>query len=112
MPVIDKATFDELKQMSDADFINELIDTFLEDAPQLIEEIKSALSANNPDSFRRAAHSLKSNAATFGANQLSMLAKDLEILGKENKLHETGNRLKDLEEAYAAVREELKGLKS
>ena len=112
MPVIDKTTFDELKQMSGAEFIDELIDTFLEDAPKIIEEIKSALGTNNVDSFRRAAHSIKSNAATFGASQLAALAKELEMLGKENKLHETGDRLKALEEAYESARDELKGLKS
>ena len=42
MPVIDKTTFDELKEMSGDEFINELIDTFLEDAPKMIAEIKSA----------------------------------------------------------------------
>jgi HPt (histidine-containing phosphotransfer) domain-containing protein len=112
MSAVDKATFDELKEMSGADFINELIDTFLDDAPKLVDELKSALEANNADSFRRAAHSMKSNAATFGANELAMLAKELEMLGKENKLHETGDRLKALEEAFASVRAELKGLKS
>jgi len=112
MPVIDPAIFDELKQMSGADFINELIDTFLEDAPNIIDELKSALKANSADSFRRAAHSLKSNAATFGASQLAALAKELEMLGKENKINETGDRLRALEEAYESVREELNGLKS
>jgi HPt (histidine-containing phosphotransfer) domain-containing protein len=112
MPVIDKTTFNELKQMSGDDFINELIDTFLEDAPKMIAEIKSGLAANNADIFRRAAQSMKSNAATFGASQLAALAKELEMLGKENKLSETGGRLKALEEAYASVRDELKGLKS
>ena len=112
MPVIDQTTFDELKEMSGDDFINELIDTFLEDAPKMIEEIKSAFVSNNADSFRRAAHSMKSNAATFGASQLAALAKELEMLGKENKLPETGNRLKALEEAYESVRNELKDLKS
>jgi len=112
MPVIDKTTFDELKQMSGDDFINELIDTFLEDAPKMIAEIKSAFASNNVDSFRRAAHSMKSNAATFGATQLAALSKELEMLGKENKLHETGDRLKALDEAYESVRDELTGLKS
>ena len=112
MPVIDKTTFDELKQMSGGGFINELIDTFLEDAPKLIGELKSALAANNTDSFRRAAHSMKSNAATFGASQLAELAKELELLGKENRLHETGDRLKSLEEAVESACEELKGMKS
>ena len=112
MSIIDPKTFDELKQMSGDDFINELIDTFLEDAPKMIAEIKSALSANNAETFRRAAHSMKSNAATFGASQLAALAKELEMLGKENKLSETGDMLKSLDEAYASVRDELVGLKS
>ena len=112
MPVIDQATFNELKQMSGEDFINELIDTFLEDAPKMIAEIKSGLDSNNADTFRRAAHSMKSNAATFGASQLAALAKELEMLGKENRLHETGDRLKALDDAYESVRSELKDLKS
>jgi len=112
MPVIDKTTFEELKQMSGEDFINELIDTFLEDAPKMIAEIKSGFATNNADTFRRAAHSMKSNAATFGASHLAALSKELEMLGKENKLNEAGDRLKALDEAYASVRDELKGLKS
>jgi len=112
MPIIDKATFDELKEMSGEEFINELIDTFLEDAPKMIAEMKSGLDSNSVETYRRAAHSLKSNAATFGASQLAALAKELEMLGKENKLHETGDRLRALEEAYEFACSELKGLKS
>ncbi len=112
MPVIDQTTFEELKQMSGEDFINELIDTFLEDAPKMIAEIKSALDAKDAETFRRAAHSMKSNANTFGATQLAALAKELETLGKENKLVDSGDKLRALEEAYVSVREELKGLKS
>ncbi len=33
---LDMSTFEELKQMSGADFIDEFVDTFLEDAPKLI----------------------------------------------------------------------------
>ena len=112
MPVIDQTTFEELKQMSGEDFINELIDTFLEDAPNMIAEMKSALESKDADTFRRAAHSMKSNAATFGANDLSALAKELEMLGKDNKLNETGDKLQSMEEAYASAKKELEALKS
>jgi HPt (histidine-containing phosphotransfer) domain-containing protein len=112
MSIIDKATFDELEQLSGAEFIKELIDTFLDDAPKLVSEIKSALEAQDADSFRRAAHSLKSNAATFGAMRLAELAKELEMLGKENRLGDTGNKLTLLNEAVKSASEELKGLKS
>lgn len=55
---------------------------------------------------------MKSNAATFGATDLASLAKELEMLGKENKINEMGSRLKSMEDAYASVRDELEGLKT
>jgi len=108
---IDMNTFNTLKDSTGEDFINELIDTFLDDAPNLMTQMHSALAANDADSFRRAAHSMKSNAATFGAMELSALAKDLENLGRENNL-EIGNRLEVMEEAFQQVSVQLKALKS
>jgi HPt (histidine-containing phosphotransfer) domain-containing protein len=111
MPVIDKVTFEELKQMSGADFINELIDAFLEDAPNMIQSMQTALDAKDVESFRRNAHSLKSNANTFGAMELGALAKELENMGKENNL-DVGNKLEVLNEAFGKVAEELKELRT
>jgi len=110
MPVIDNTTFNELKQMSGEDFINELIDAFLDDAPNMIQNMQTALEAKDVDSFRRNAHSMKSNANTFGATELGALAKELEYMGRENNL-EIGNRLDVLKEAYAKAAEELKGMR-
>jgi HPt (histidine-containing phosphotransfer) domain-containing protein len=112
MPVIDQTTFAELKQMSGLEFLNELIDTFLDDAPRMMQDLKSALEAKDADSFRRAAHSMKSNASTFGAGRLAELAQELESLGRENKLTDTGDRLAALEEALRSACEALQGLKS
>src|SRR6188474_1214806 len=107
MPLIDQVTFNELKQMSGADFINELIDAFLDDAPNMIQNMYIALDTKDVESFRRNAHSLKSNANTFGATELGALAKELEMMGKENNL-EIGNRLEVLGEAFGKVAEELR----
>jgi len=108
--MINQATFEELKQMSGEDFINELIDAFLDDAPGMLSNMKTALDAKDVESFRRNAHSLKSNANTFGATELGELAKELEFMAKENNL-EIGNRLEVLNEAYGKVAEELKGMR-
>ena len=110
MQVIDKATVEELKQMSGADFINELIDAFLEDAPHMIENMRTAAAVADVETFRRNAHSLKSNAYTFGAAELGELARQLEIMGRENNL-EIGNRLEILKEAFETVAQELRGLR-
>lgn len=111
MPAIDIATFEELKQISGADFINELIDAFLEDAPKMIGEMENALAAKNAESFRRNAHSLKSNANTFGATELAGLAKELEMMARENNL-EIGNRLEVLKETFRNVAEELEEMRT
>jgi HPt (histidine-containing phosphotransfer) domain-containing protein len=111
MPVIDPATFEELKQMSGEDFINELIDAFLDDAPNMIQNMQAALATKDVESFRRNAHSLKSNANTFGAMELAALAKELEFMGKENNL-DVGYRLDVLNEAFGKVAEELKGMRA
>jgi HPt (histidine-containing phosphotransfer) domain-containing protein len=110
MPLIDKATFEELKQISGADFINELIDAFLEDAPTMLQNMQIALDAKDVESFRRNAHSLKSNAYTFGATELGTLAKELELMAREKNL-DVGNRLERLNESYENVVQELKGLR-
>jgi HPt (histidine-containing phosphotransfer) domain-containing protein len=111
MPLIDKTAFNELKQMSSEDFINELIDAFLDDAPNMISAMQTALDAKDVESFRRNAHSMKSNANTFGATELAALAKELETMGRESNL-DIGNRLEILKEAYGKIAEELKGMRT
>ncbi len=108
---LDRSTFEELRQMSGPDFIDELVDTYLEDAPRLVQEMEAALEAKDAEAFRRAAHSLKSNSATFGAMRLSNLAKELEKLAKENKLEAAARLLPGVQPALDSVAEELKGLR-
>ncbi|HEX6268602.1 MAG TPA: Hpt domain-containing protein [Anaerolineales bacterium] len=111
MSVIDKTTFEELKQMSGNDFINELIDAFLDDAPTMISSMEASLATKDTEVFRRNAHSLKSNANTFGAVELGALAKELEFMARENNL-DIGNRLDVLKEAFEMVAAELKGMRT
>jgi HPt (histidine-containing phosphotransfer) domain-containing protein len=111
MTAIDKATFEELKQISGGDFINELIDAFLDDAPKMIRAMETALAARDAESFRRNAHSLKSNANTFGATELAGLAKELEMKGREGDL-DIGNRLEVLKETFQDVIQELEELRT
>lgn len=111
MSIIDKQIFAELKQISGANFINELIDAFLEEGPSMIQGMQIALDAEDIESFRRNAHSMKSNANTFGALELARLAKELEEMAKESNLN-IGNRLEVLQEAFDQVAAELMGMRT
>ena len=81
MTTIDRPVFEALKETAGADFVVELVDTFLEEAPRMLAELRATATTGRPDAFRRAAHSLKSNANTFGATKLGTLARDLELNG-------------------------------
>lgn len=111
MPVIDKTTFEELKQMSGEDFINELIDAFLEEGPTMLNNLQTALQTNDVESFRRNAHSLKSNANTFGATELAALARELEYMARENNL-DVGDRLENLNKVFIEAAAELRGMQA
>jgi HPt (histidine-containing phosphotransfer) domain-containing protein len=78
---IDLATFAELQDTAGSDFVKELVQTFLEEAPAMLKELREALAAGDADAFRRAAHSLKSNSLTFGALALAALAREQELGG-------------------------------
>ena len=72
-PTIDRAVFDELKEAAGAEFVQELVDTFLTEAPSMLDELSRSIAQREADAFRRAAHSLKSNANTFGAHALGAI---------------------------------------
>jgi histidine phosphotransfer protein HptB len=80
--LIDKQAFETLKSMTDPGFIVELIDVFLSDTPDQIELIRVGIATGNAEQVRRAAHSLKSNSASFGANRLAGMSREIEMVAK------------------------------
>lgn len=110
-PLIDVSMLTSLVEDTDAEFVNELIDTYLDDSPHQIAEMRQALVKQNNENFRRAAHTLKSNSANFGAGSLSEMAKELEDMAKEDNLEGATEKLQAFEEAYAQVAVELKAWK-
>lgn len=107
---IDIATFNALKDTAGADFVVELTDTFLDEAPAMLAELERARLANDAERFRRTAHSLKSNSNTFGALALARMAKSLELSGIPAVGRGDVPSLESLAAEYARVAAALKGL--
>ena len=70
----------------DADFVAELIEQFVADAPSLATAAREGMEAGDLVTARRAAHTLKTNAATFGAHRLVEICRDLEAAAKRGSL--------------------------
>ena len=104
--VIDREVLDNLLEAvgGDGEFLAELLETYFADTPQQFKSMHEALTSGNAEEFRRAAHSLKSNSANFGAMSLSQKAKTLEDLGKAGNLEKAGEPLSEAEEEYLEVK--------
>jgi HPt (histidine-containing phosphotransfer) domain-containing protein len=78
---IDANVFAALQDAAGTEFVAELVGTFIEEAPGMLADLRSARAAADDARFRRAAHSLKSNSLTFGALSLGAMARELELRG-------------------------------
>jgi CheY-like chemotaxis protein/HPt (histidine-containing phosphotransfer) domain-containing protein len=76
----------------DAAFVSELIQGFAEDAPALVAAARDGLERGTASDVRRAAHTLKSNAATFGAHALSDRSRDVEEAAKRDDLADAASK--------------------
>jgi histidine phosphotransfer protein HptB len=103
---IDRAVFADLQATAGADFVVELVQTFFEEAPQMLAELRAAQAAGAAERFRRAAHSLKTNANTFGAVALGAKARELELGG----LPADANGIDALQVLYGAATQALREL--
>jgi HPt (histidine-containing phosphotransfer) domain-containing protein len=104
-------TFRALQETAGADFVAELVDTFVEEAPAMLAELRQARADGDPARFRRAAHSLKSNGSTFGAAALAALARELELKGLDADPARDAEAIAALEAAYAQAAAALKELR-
>jgi len=110
--VIDKAVYEELQETAGAEFVAELVDTFIEEVPGMLAELRSARADNHADRFRRAAHSLKTNGNTFGAMRLGSLARDLELKGLDADPARDTAAISALEVEYTRAAAALKDLRN
>jgi HPt (histidine-containing phosphotransfer) domain-containing protein len=109
---IDPETWEMFRAMAEPAMLVELLDSYLDDAPQLIQQMKTGIAAGQIDDVRRAAHSLKSNSASFGAKSLSDVSRELEMIAKGGTLVGADTKLAEVEAQYAQLLPVLMELKN
>ena len=108
---IDREVFQDLTEVVGEEFIGEMVDAFLEEGTQFISDLEKGFAEADIDLFRRAAHSLKSNAATFGAIKLSSLSEELEEMARRGQLDGAAEKLEPVSVAFSNAESALKEMK-
>ena len=108
---LEENALDQLRELGGDDFLGELVDTFLDEAPGLLAALHAALEKGDAVELRRAAHTLKSNGATFGALAFSEACRELEELAKSGDLSGAAPLVERVESAYTPFEQALEPLR-
>ena len=96
----------------DTELLGILIDIFLSDSPGWLEDVRKAAAIRDLPRLRRAAHTLKGAAASFGAEETCEAAFRLEEMGRLGQTAGAGVALAELESALERLREALPQLRA
>ncbi len=106
---LDAAAIETLRQMlgGDAESLREMIDAFAEEVPARLAEAHLGIEQGDATLTARAAHTLKSNALTFGALGMANVARQIETTARSGDVAVAAQLLPALERAWADVQPSL-----
>jgi CheY-like chemotaxis protein len=100
--VIDETLY-AVFQETMGDMTTELVEVFLQDGAETLQEMQVVYARNDSYALYQLAHSLKSSSAQIGAMSLSELCQQLEDLGRSGELAEVHDLLAQIEGVYKQV---------
>jgi CheY-like chemotaxis protein len=109
-PVLEPSALRELQTMVGEDapeIYVQVIQSYLETAPQLLAEMGQALAGGKAPVLLRAAHTLKSSSALLGAVELSDLCRAMEIVAKTGDLRGLAETVAQTQAEYERVKTAL-----
>lgn len=106
---VDAATLSMLKEILEDGFAG-LLETFIKDSSERIEQLRGVLEAKDCDGIRRNAHSIKGSASNLGANALASLASDLEIKGRDEDLSGADMLLEKIRSEFSQVEDVMQNM--
>ncbi|MFL6634434.1 MAG: response regulator [Massilia sp.] len=108
--VINRVALDKIRALSrdrgDA-LVQKVIAAYVDDTPQQLRTLRSAIDGLDTGNVRRIAHTLKSASANVGAEALAALCKAMEHLGRADTTEGADAILTDMEQEFQAVRHSL-----
>jgi len=90
--------------------LKNILSIFLSSAPHTISQIRQALTTNDSEIIRKAAHTLKSSASNVGAEQLSMLCQQIETHASDLQINKVTQLIHTSQEVFNETQDELQSI--
>lgn len=108
--VLDAKVWQSLEKLAGAKahvVLDKIVGEYLEDAPERLQAIQSAIATQDAEALRQAAHSFRSSSANLGAVTLSLLCKELENLASAGMSEVPAEQLVQVKVEYEKVKTAL-----
>ena len=108
-PAVDAEAFARLVEMTggELDFVDELVDTYLADGEQIVEQLRDAAARGSVGDLVRPVHSLKSSSLNIGALRLGELSRTLEEAARNGAVPHAAEWVERVATGFDDVRREL-----
>jgi CheY-like chemotaxis protein len=113
--VVDASVIAELRELQSStnpDFLNHVIDLFIEETPHRLAAMEEALARENTEALAHEAHALKGSSAHLGASRMDALCEIFEDQGRAGSIDGAPALLSALKEEFARVRNALEAEKN
>ncbi len=101
----EKALMDQVD--GDMEFLEETVAMLDEDSPRLVEQIRAAATTGDAAALVKPAHTLKGMLSNFCAEPAEAAARELEEMGREERLNDVEAAADLLERETERLKEEL-----
>lgn len=105
--VIDHGAIEALVEDIGVEDVIELLDVYLDDAPQQLRSLQAALEAGDVQGMAAAAHRMKSTSAMVGASRLAEISQEVEDRARAGDLSAMEERASEIADLMADAREQL-----
>lgn len=92
--------------------LNKVIDTFIDDFPNITARLREALNASDTEAIRMVAHKFKSSCATLGAASFAEVFKQMEALARSESVEGIPELLAQVESSFPDLKNALTNLKA
>ncbi len=103
----DESVIDRFLDLGGKEFIIKMIDLFIKNAANRIEEAKEGQRMDNFSAIQQAVHSLQSSAGNFGSVHMVELSRTIEQHAKEQKKDDIPTLLRELEDYFQLIKTNL-----
>jgi CheY-like chemotaxis protein/HPt (histidine-containing phosphotransfer) domain-containing protein len=101
--VLDRTALDGLRALQRAGtpgLLEKLVDSFLEDTPHQLADLRHAAQVGDAVRLTKLAHKLKGSVSNFGASRMVRVCTELETLGKNGNVDVASQLLSDLDRQF------------